>query len=297
MRPAVIVPVDPVPNDPPRLLERLKLVLPDTLFFETPKEPFDDPVLLRRVRGDELLRQPIVSAGLAESPTLKDQPIVAAHGRRQAYRPQRPKACQARGFDGALSFLRPSAPCNLIANQFTIVAINHRGQMRPAVPTTGNVRHIHGPAFVTPTGAADPAAGPRARGARALMHQPALQLEHAIDGCAIHHEPLLAAQQRPELTIPKGRMLLNQFPQAVYPRRIPHRPRARRRTAMQSRTGDAQDPTAPTLRNIRQGGPHPSEVFRSKGYGFKASRKISLSSTSSPIVCLSSLICSSRSAS
>src|SRR5205085_9553342 len=117
------------------------------------------------------LRPPIVSAGLRESPTLKDQPMVDAHGRRQAYRPQRPKACQARGFDGALSFLRPSAPCKLIANQFTIVAINHRGQMRPAVPTTGNVRHIPGPAFVTPTGPADPGAGPRARGARAVMPQ------------------------------------------------------------------------------------------------------------------------------
>jgi hypothetical protein len=78
MRPLVVIPLHPVANDPPRLLERLKDMLPDTLFFETPKEPLNDPVLLWRVGRDEFLLEPIVSARLAEPPTLEDQPIVAA---------------------------------------------------------------------------------------------------------------------------------------------------------------------------------------------------------------------------
>ncbi len=50
-----VVPVDLVSNDPPRLVKRLERMLPDTLFFETSKEPFDDPVLFRRIGCNELL--------------------------------------------------------------------------------------------------------------------------------------------------------------------------------------------------------------------------------------------------
>lgn len=55
MRTVLVVPVHPVPNDPPRLVEGLKHVLPDTLFFETSKEAFDDAILFRRIRRAELL--------------------------------------------------------------------------------------------------------------------------------------------------------------------------------------------------------------------------------------------------
>jgi hypothetical protein len=51
MRPPVVIPLDPVANGTPRLLKRLERVLPDTLFFETAKETFDDAILFRRVRA------------------------------------------------------------------------------------------------------------------------------------------------------------------------------------------------------------------------------------------------------
>lgn len=60
MRPPVVLPLDPVANRPSRLIKRLEGVLPGTLFFQAPKAPFDQPILLRRVRRDELLRQTIV---------------------------------------------------------------------------------------------------------------------------------------------------------------------------------------------------------------------------------------------
>ena len=78
MEPFLVVPVDPVSNDPPRLLKRLEPVLSDTLVFQTAKEPLNQPILLRRIRRDELLLQPIVSTGLAKSPTLENQPVIAA---------------------------------------------------------------------------------------------------------------------------------------------------------------------------------------------------------------------------
>ena len=48
----LVVPPHPVPNDPARLLKRLKGVWPDALLLEAPKEPFNDPVLFRCIRRD-----------------------------------------------------------------------------------------------------------------------------------------------------------------------------------------------------------------------------------------------------
>src|SRR5574337_241344 len=108
MRPLLVVPLHPVPNDPSGRLECLKHVLPDTLFFETAKEPFNNPVLLRRVGRDEFLLQPIVSTSLPKALALEDQPIVAAEDRR-AHRTQRPEPLQARRFDGPFRLFGPAA--------------------------------------------------------------------------------------------------------------------------------------------------------------------------------------------
>ena len=78
MGPFLVVPVDPVPNDPPRLLKRLERVLPDAFVFQTPKESLNHSILLGRIRRDALLLQPIVSARLATSATLENQPVLAA---------------------------------------------------------------------------------------------------------------------------------------------------------------------------------------------------------------------------
>ena len=78
MGPFFVAPVNQVSNDPPRLLKRLERVLPDALFFETPKKPFNHPILFRRIGRDELLLQPIVSTGLAKPTTLEHQPVIAA---------------------------------------------------------------------------------------------------------------------------------------------------------------------------------------------------------------------------
>ncbi len=108
MRALFVVPPQPVSNDPPRLLKRLKAMLPDTFLFEAPKEPFDDPILFRRVRRDELLLQPIVPTDLPKPTALNDQAIVAAEDW-CAHRTQGPKALQARRFDRPFGLLRSTA--------------------------------------------------------------------------------------------------------------------------------------------------------------------------------------------
>lgn len=158
VRPAVIVPADPVGYGASRLREAGKLMLPDTLFLETAKEPFDEPVLLRRVRRDELLGQPIVPTGLPELPTLKDQAIVTAQDRRREG-PHGPEASEAGGVGGACCLLRLSPQGKLVADQLPIMAIDHRGQMAPAVLAGGfgnrglaphETEHQGGPAFGRP---------------------------------------------------------------------------------------------------------------------------------------------------
>ena len=75
VRPAGVVPGEPTPEALLGLSKIRKLMLPDALLFETPKEALNHAILLRRVRRDEFLRQPVVATGSAEAAALKDQPL------------------------------------------------------------------------------------------------------------------------------------------------------------------------------------------------------------------------------
>lgn len=103
----LVIPVAPVPNDPPRLLKHLERMLPDTLVFHASKESLNQPILLGRIGRDELLLQPIVSTGLVKPATVENEPVIAAEPRR-VRRLEPAEALEAGGFDGALVFLRPT---------------------------------------------------------------------------------------------------------------------------------------------------------------------------------------------
>ena len=45
----VVVPLHPIANDSPGVVVRLEIMQPDALFFETAKEPFNNPVLLHEL--------------------------------------------------------------------------------------------------------------------------------------------------------------------------------------------------------------------------------------------------------
>jgi hypothetical protein len=90
VRSALVVPLNLVPNERPRLLKYLEDVLPNTLLLETSKEPLNDPVLFRRIRRDEFLLEPIMSTRSAKTPTLEKETVVTPKDRR-LYRSQRPE--------------------------------------------------------------------------------------------------------------------------------------------------------------------------------------------------------------
>ena len=153
----MVVPLDPVPNDAPRILECLEGVLSDALFFETPKESFDHAILLRCVGRDEFLLQPVVATGLAKPPTLKNQAVVATQDR-GIYRTERPEALETGGLDRALGLLGPTAEGELVTNNLPIMTINHGRKVGPAILATRNMRDIHGPSFIAAARLTDPPA-------------------------------------------------------------------------------------------------------------------------------------------
>jgi hypothetical protein len=78
------------------------------------------------------------------------------------------------------------------------VTINDGGEMGPALLPTRNMRHVHSPAFTTPTGVTHPAMFSRPRGTRPLMDQPPFLPQHAIHRFIIHaagHLPTRKAQR------------------------------------------------------------------------------------------------------
>lgn len=65
-------------NDASRLFERSKQLLQSILPFETADEPFDDPILFRRIGSNELLRQTIMPTGLPKPATLEGEAVIAS---------------------------------------------------------------------------------------------------------------------------------------------------------------------------------------------------------------------------
>src|SRR5579885_487062 len=110
VRPAVVLPANPVDDGASRRGEARTRMLPDTLFCATANDPLDDPVLLRRVGRDELLAQAIVATGRPEPAALEDEPVVATALRGWPRWAQSPEAGEARGFHRPFRLRGPAAP-------------------------------------------------------------------------------------------------------------------------------------------------------------------------------------------
>ena len=143
-------------------------MLPDTLFFETSNQLLNDAVLFRRIGRNELLLQPIISAGLPKSPTLENEAIVAAQDR-CAHRPDCPKALMpffwlgmnhiainhVRSGYGYLGIpCRPSATCclNTLASKHAARSQSPKAPDNPATLAHEAVRPTQAPDIVATPG-------------------------------------------------------------------------------------------------------------------------------------------------
>ena len=111
--------------------------------------------------------------------------------------------------------------------------------MGPAILATGNMRHIHGPPLITPTGPTHPTPDARPWGGAALMYEPPLLLQDSIHRLLVHGPRGLPAQQRPQMPIAERGKLLNQLSELFHPRWISGHGVARNRgRTMQARPSD-----------------------------------------------------------
>src|SRR5581483_8288151 len=297
MRPPVVVPSDPAPHSAAGFDEAREAVLPDALFLQATKKALDHPVLLRRVGGDEFLTESVVLTRGPKAPTLENESVVAAQQRRITVRAQGPEAVDARRLERPLGLLRATAASKLVTDELAIGAVDHRREVHPAVGTTVDVRDIHGPPLVAPTRAAAPAPDPGPRRCLALMDEPALEPERAVDGFAVDWQTFVEPEQRSESAVAKGRMQQDQSLQACSQDLIHDGPVPSLCPLAHRRARYAQPVTDPTLGNARHDLLQSPDVVGSVGRPFAASRRMSTSRRSSPTFCLTFLICSSLRAS
>ncbi len=112
----MVIKINPIPDDTTCVLQGLESMTMNALVLEGSDAPLDHAVLLRGVRGDELLLQP----------------VAFDHGR-----------VASAGED-----LGPATAADVPSEQFSRMAIDHQGQRGPVVPATPNSAHVRGPHLV-----------------------------------------------------------------------------------------------------------------------------------------------------
>src|SRR5262249_1557808 len=155
------------------------------------EETLHDSVLFWGVGRDELLADSVVLAGSPKTPALEDQSVVTAQHRRDTVGPQRAKALDARRLERPFGLLGPAPAGKLLPDEFAVMAVDHGGEMRPAVGPAVDVGEVHCPALIAPRRPAAASLHARPRRQSALMHKPAFEDEHTVHGFPIHSHPLM----------------------------------------------------------------------------------------------------------
>lgn len=79
-------------NDAAGVLDSLEAMPMRTLFFQCADHTFDHAILLRTVRRDELLEQPVASDQRGVAPRGEHQSVVESQHKRHSHSAQRPEA-------------------------------------------------------------------------------------------------------------------------------------------------------------------------------------------------------------
>ena len=82
MRPQVIVKGNPVTQNSAGMLDRFKAVTMHALFLDGSDQSFDHAVLLRAMRGNELLLQSVALYECSVTAGCEDQPIIGSKQKR-----------------------------------------------------------------------------------------------------------------------------------------------------------------------------------------------------------------------
>ena len=114
----------------------LKLVLPDAFFLQAREEALDEAVLLRSVRGNALLAEPLVSARCSVDSALKHEAGVAPDDRLGPLWADCPETLDAGRLQGSLGLLRSGSQGEFVADNLPLVTIDDSRKLTPAVSPT-----------------------------------------------------------------------------------------------------------------------------------------------------------------
>ena len=110
MRPPAVVKLDPVANHATGMLQRLETMAMDALLFQSPDQTFNQAILLRRMRRNELLPQAIAANQGGIAAAGKDQAVVGAQEKRRLDSTQCAKAGNQRMLQRRFGCLCLAAP-------------------------------------------------------------------------------------------------------------------------------------------------------------------------------------------
>ena len=148
MRPLDVVVPDPRADHLSGMAQALEVVQPDSLLLEAPDEPPYQPVLLRRVRGDELLLQPIGPHRGRVVLGAENKRIVRTQGKRMTNPPKHPEPMDQRLLQRRLGRLGIPRPGQSPARHLPRAAVEDDSERAPPVPPAPDIGQIRRPAPV-----------------------------------------------------------------------------------------------------------------------------------------------------
>lgn len=185
MRALVVVKANPVTYDPAGMLHALEAVSMHTLLLERSDFALDHAVLLRAVRGDELLAQPVAPHQGRVMATGEHQAIVGPQQEWLGHCPQ----CSEPGDEGLFQSAggRSGSPCarQVPAQQLSRMAVDDQGQRRPAVSPSPDTAQVCRPALVGRLSHRWQSLHARPHANRPLAYLPAPDLGDALHGVLI----------------------------------------------------------------------------------------------------------------
>lgn len=133
MRPAGVVECDPVANGAARMGEALEALPMHALLLQRPDKALHHAVLLRTVRGDELLTQAVAADHLRVIPAGEDEPVVAAKQELRVDAAERAEPGDERLLERGDRGRRFPTLGQVPAEQLARVAVHDERERRPAV--------------------------------------------------------------------------------------------------------------------------------------------------------------------
>jgi len=153
----------------------------NALLFQSSDDAFDHAVLLRAVRGDELLPKTVTAYEARVGSRGEDQPVIRPQQQRRRSPSERPEPRDQRLLERRHCSCRSTASRELPAKQFSRVTVDHKSQGLPAITVRPHTAQIRRPAFVRRCGDRRQCFDTRPMPNGSLANLPAFELENPLD--------------------------------------------------------------------------------------------------------------------